>query len=57
MTHPLLEQLAVQRQDVLAARARAHRPTATEDRAPARRRTTRRRAGSLSRLAALVGRA
>jgi hypothetical protein len=57
MTHPLLEQLASQRRDVLAARARAHRPTLTEDAAPGTRRTTTRRSGSLSRLATLVSRA
>jgi hypothetical protein len=57
MTHPLLEQLAVQRQEVLAARARAHRPTPDRDVVPGTRRTATRRPGSLSRLAALVGRA
>jgi hypothetical protein len=57
MTHPLLEQLAVQRQEVLAARARAHRPTPDQDTVPGTRRTATRRSGSLSRLAALVSRA
>ncbi len=57
MTHPLLEMLANQRQDELAARARAHGSTGTEDATPAARRTTTRRSGSLSRLVALVSRA
>lgn len=57
MTHPLLEQLAVQRQDVLAARVRADRPTLPVDTSPVSRRATPRRSGSLSRLVALVGRA
>jgi hypothetical protein len=57
MTHPLLEQLAVQRQDVLAARVRANRPTVPDDTAPVSRRTTTRPPGSLSRLVALVSRA
>jgi hypothetical protein len=57
MTHPLLEQLALQRRDEMADRARAHRPTPAETAAPAKRRTATRRSGSLSRLAALVSRA
>jgi hypothetical protein len=57
MTHPLLEQLANQRQDELAARARAHGSTRTGDATPAARRTTTRSSGSLSRLVALVSRA
>jgi hypothetical protein len=57
MTHPLLEQLALQRRDEMADRARAHRPTPAETAAPAKRRTATRRSGSLSRLAALMSRA
>ncbi|WP_191907949.1 hypothetical protein [Nocardioides cynanchi] len=65
MTHHLLEQLATQRQDVLAARVRARHPRPTpvpapgagREAGPATRRTTARRSGSWSRLAAFVSRA
>ena len=57
MTHPLLEQLAVQRRDEMAARARAHRPTWTEAPELRPRHTTTRNPRPLARLAAMVGRA
>jgi len=57
MTHPLLEQLAHQRQDEMAARGRAQRPSWSE--APELRphHATTRNPRRLARLAALVSRA
>jgi hypothetical protein len=57
MTHPLLEQLAHQRQDEMAARGRAHRPSWSD--APELRphHATTRNPRRLARLAALVSRA
>jgi hypothetical protein len=56
MTHHLLEQLAHQRRETLAARARDHRPAPDGDTPPQTRRTTTRRTRSLARLTALVSR-
>jgi hypothetical protein len=56
MTHPLLEQLAVQRRDEMAARARAHRPTWTEAPELRPRYSTTRNPPALARLAGLLSR-
>jgi hypothetical protein len=53
--HVLLEELAIQRQEMLSARARAHRPTETGVAEP--RPPTTRRPGSLARMVGVVSRA